>query len=174
MTICCGTKGSTLFFLQSVSEVDCSNPSPPPPPTPISSSIHPMSFCAADLSTCKGCCRTGVMQCASKAGTLLFLRLVFADEMAGSQRPLMALGAASLVGQGALTTPEQQQLALKQLRRRSSAVPQRFRRAAAEVAAGKSCSIKDQADLNLLLVVFQLRVRLKYSLKQSTEAFMSI
>ena len=67
--------------------------------------------------------------------------------MAGSQRPLMALGAASLVGQAALTTPEQRRLALKQLRRRSSAVPQRFRRAAAEVAAGKSSFVKEKANI---------------------------
>lgn len=68
----------------------------------------------------------------------MFLRLVFADEMAGTQMPLMALGAASLVGQAALTTPQQRQLALKQLRRRSSAVPRRFRHAAAQIASGRA------------------------------------
>ena len=70
----------------------------------------------------------------------MFLRLVFADEMAGSQMPLIALGAASLVGQAALTTPQQRQLALKQLRRRTPAMPHRFKRAAAEMAAGKAVS----------------------------------
>ena len=82
----------------------------------------------------------GFINSASKAGTLMFLRLVFADEMAGSQLPLMAVGAASLVGQAALTTPQQRQLALNQLRRRTAAVPRRFRRAAAEMASGKAMS----------------------------------
>ena len=68
----------------------------------------------------------------------MFLRLVFADEMRGSQIPLVAVGAASLVGQAALTTPQQRQLALNQLRRRTAAVPRRFRRAAAEMASGKA------------------------------------
>ena len=68
----------------------------------------------------------------------MFLRLVFADEMQGSQVPLVAVGAASLVGQAALTTPQQRQLALNQLRRRTAAVPRRLRRAAAEMASGEA------------------------------------
>ncbi|KAL3147271.1 hypothetical protein ABBQ32_002762 [Trebouxia sp. C0010 RCD-2024] len=90
---------------------------------------------------------SGVINSASKAGTLMFLRLVFADEMAGTQMPLMALGAASLVGQAALTTPQQRQLALKQLRRRSSAVPRRFRHAAAQIASGAWPAAKQVARL---------------------------
>ena len=78
------------------------------------------------------------MDSVSKAGTLMFLRLVFADEMAGSTLPLMAVGAASLLGQAALANPQQRQLTLKQLRRRTAAVPRRFRRAAAEMASGKA------------------------------------
>ena len=87
------------------------------------------------------CSAVGMINCANKAGTLVFLRLVFADEMAGSQKPLLALGGVSLVGQAALTTPEQRRQALKQLRQRTSAVPQRFRRAAAEVATGEHVCI---------------------------------
>ena len=75
----------------------------------------------------------------------MFLRLVFADEMAGSQLPLVAVGAASLVGQAALTTPQQRQLALNQLRRRTAAVPRRFKRAAAEMASGKAMSSASNA-----------------------------
>lgn len=79
----------------------------------------------------------GATECANKAGTLLFLRLLFADEMQGSQGPLFALGAVSLVGQAALATHVQRQQAVKQLKRRTSAVPKRFRRAAVELASGK-------------------------------------
>lgn len=80
----------------------------------------------------------GVTNCVSKAGTLLFMRLMFADEMHGSQGPLFALGAVSLVGQAALATHVQRQQALKQLKRRTSSVPRRFRRAAVEIASGRS------------------------------------
>ena len=96
---------------------------------------------------------SGAINVASKAGTLMFLRLVFADEMAGTQIPLMALGAASLVGRAALTTPQQRQLALKQLRRRSSAVPRRVRHAAAEIASGRAES-KSHSQTQLLEAIF--------------------
>lgn len=82
-------------------------------------------------------CCAGVADCANKAGALLFLRLVFADEMHGSEGPLIALGAISLVGQAALATQVQRQQAVKQLKRRTSALPRRCRRAAVELASGE-------------------------------------
>ncbi|KAL0035601.1 hypothetical protein WJX79_001935 [Trebouxia sp. C0005] len=78
----------------------------------------------------------GIAGSANKAGSLLFLRLVFADGMHGSEGPLIALGAVSLIGQAALATHVQRQQAIKQLQRRTSAVPRRCRRAAVEIASG--------------------------------------
>ncbi|KAL0050818.1 hypothetical protein WJX82_007739 [Trebouxia sp. C0006] len=78
----------------------------------------------------------GIIDSANKAGSLLFLRLVFADGMRGSEGPLIALGAVSLIGQAALATHVQRQQAIKQLQRRTSAVPRRCRRAAVEIASG--------------------------------------
>ena len=79
----------------------------------------------------------GIADSANKAGSLLFLRLVFADGMHGSDGPLIALGAVSLIGQAALATHVQRQQAIKQLQRRTSAVPRRCRRAAVEIASGR-------------------------------------
>ena len=78
----------------------------------------------------------GVADCASKAGSLVFLKLMFPDELRGSTGPLVALGALSMVGRAALATRVQREQALGQLRRRTSAVPLRLRRAAVEVARG--------------------------------------
>ncbi len=84
----------------------------------------------------------GIADSANKAGSLLFLRLVFADGMHGSEGPLIALGAVSLIGQAALATHVQRQQAIKQLQRRTSAVPRRCRRAAVEIASGRTeCSL---------------------------------
>lgn len=80
----------------------------------------------------------GMADSANKAGSLLFLRLVFADGMHGSDGPLIALGAVSLIGQAALATHVQRQQAIKQLQRRTSAVPRRCRRAAVEIASGRT------------------------------------
>ena len=79
----------------------------------------------------------GLFDCAKRAGTLLFMRLVFSDEMKGSSGPLFVLGALGLLGQAALATHTQRQQAAKQLEQRTSAVPLRLRKAACNMALGE-------------------------------------
>ena len=78
----------------------------------------------------------GVADTASKAASLLFLRVMFPDELRGSTAPLVAIGAMSLVGRAALATHQQRQQTLQQLKRRTSKLPRRVRQAAGDVVQG--------------------------------------
>ena len=78
----------------------------------------------------------GVAHTASKAASLLFLRVMFPDELRGSTAPLVAIGAMSLVGRAALATHQQRQQTLQQLKRRTSKLPRRVRQAAGDVVQG--------------------------------------